>query len=393
LIHDDFAREILERVRRCLPEGGPYALHEPSFEGNEWTYVKRCLDSGWVSSAGPFVDEFEAKICAVTGARHAVATVNGTAALHVCLELAGVSADDEVIVPALTFVATANAVSYCGAVPHFADAAPATLGIDADRLAQHLGSVAEVRAGACYNGATGRRIRAVVPMHTFGHPADLDGLDRVCRDFGLALVEDAAESLGSRYRGEHSGTRGVLGALSFNGNKIVTTGGGGAVLTDSPELARTARHVTTTARLDARGWEFVHDAIGYNYRLPSLNAALGLAQLEALPGFLARKRALAARYIREFSKFRGARMFEAPDFADSNYWLNTLLLDAEEAARRDAVLAALNGNGIGARPVWRLMHRLPMYRDCPRMDLHVAEDLERRIVNVPSSAHLGRAPA
>jgi perosamine synthetase len=392
MAHDDFAREILERIRRCLPEGGPFPLHEPSFEGNEWTYLKRCLDSGWVSSAGRYGDEFEAKLAEVTGARHAVATVNGTAALHACLKLAGVAPEDEVIVPALTFVATANAVSYCGAVAHFADASPATLGLDPDRLAVHLGKIAQVRNGACYNGVTDRRIRAVVPMHTFGHPGDLDGLERVCRDFGLALVEDAAESLGSRYKGAHTGTRGVLGALSFNGNKIVTTGGGGAVITDSPELADAARHLTTTARV-ASGWEFVHDAVGYNYRLPSLNAALGLAQLELLPVLLTRKRALAARYIREFAQFRGARMFEAPEFAESNYWLNTLILDAEDIARRDAVLACLNENGIGARPVWRLMHRLPMYRDCPRMDLHAAENLERRIVNVPSSAHLDRTLA
>ena len=389
MIHDDLAHEILERIRRCLPPGGPYSLHEPTFEGNEWVYLKRCLDSGWVSSAGGYVDDFETKLAEFTGARHAVATVNGTAALHVCLKLAGVAADDEVIVPALTFVATANAVSYCGAVPHFADAAPATLGLDSGKLAAHLAQTAEVRQGACYNGATGRRIRAVVPMHTFGHPADLDGLERVCGDFGLALVEDAAESLGSRQQGRHTGTRGLLGALSFNGNKIVTTGGGGAVITDSPELARAARHLTTTARL-ARGWEFVHDAVGYNDRLPSLNAALGLAQLELLPVLLARKRALAARYIREFAQFPGARMFEAPDIVESNYWLNTLLLDADDAAQRDAVLNVLNENGIGARPAWQLMHRLPMYRDCPRMHLGAAESLERRIINVPSSPLLGR---
>jgi perosamine synthetase len=392
MVHDDFARAILERIRRCLPEGGPYALHEPTFEGNEWTYLKRCLDSGWVSSAGRYGDEFEAKLAGITGAGHAVATVNGTAALHVCLKLAGVVADDEVIVPALTFVATANAVRYCGAVPHFADAAPATLGLDPDRLAAHLGQVAGMRAGACYNGATGRRIRAVVVMHTFGHPADLDGLDRVCREFGLALVEDAAESLGSRYKGAHTGTRGLLGALSFNGNKIVTTGGGGAVITNAPEHAAAARHLTTTARL-ASGWEFVHDAVGYNYRLPSLNAALGLAQLERLPELLRRKRALAARYLQAFAQFQGARMFEAPDYADSNYWLNALILDADDPGKRDAVLKCLNDNGIGARPAWRLMHRLSMYRDCPRMDLAVAESLERRIINVPSSAHLGRALA
>jgi perosamine synthetase len=385
----DLAQAIVERVRDCLPARAAIPLHEPSFEGNEWAYLKRCLDSGWVSTAGEYADEFEARLVAFTGARHAVATVNGTAALHVCLRIAGVAANDEVIVPALTFVATANAVSYCGAIPHFADAATATLGLDPRKLANHLERTAEMRNGACHNRATGRRIHAAVPMHTFGHPADLDGLETVCREFGLALVEDAAESLGSRYRGEHTGTRGLAGALSFNGNKIVTTGGGGAVLTNSPQLARAARHLTTTARVTAgSGWEFIHDEVGYNYRLPSLNAALGVAQIEQLPVLLRRKRELAARYIRGFAEFSGARMFEAPQFAESNYWLNTLLLEADDATARDAVLKALNDHGFGARPAWRLMHRLPMYRDCPRMDLGVAESLERRIINLPSSAHL-----
>jgi len=383
----ELAQRILQRVRRCLPEGTPFPLHEPSFEGNEWLYVKRCLDTGWVSTAGRYVDEFEARLCQITGARFAVATINGTAALHVCLKVAGITSNDEVIVPALTFVATANAVSYCGAVPHFADAAEATLGIDARRLSEHLRGVCEWRNGACYNRETGRRVRAVIPMHTFGHPSDLDSLEEACREFGLVLIEDAAESLGSRYRGQHTGTRGVLGALSFNGNKIVTTGGGGAVLTNSPELARAARHLTTTARV-ASGWEFVHDEVGYNYRLPNLNAALGLAQLEQLPVLLQRKKALAARYISEFKGFTGAQVFEAPAYADSNYWLNTLVLEADDLAELNAVLRLLNENGIGARPLWRLMHRVPMYRECPRMDLHVAESLERRILNVPSSAHL-----
>jgi perosamine synthetase len=384
---DTLAQEILERVRRCLPEGASFPLHEPTFEGNEWTYLKRCLDSGWVSTAGAYVDEFEARLIAVTGARFAIATVNGTAALHASLKIAGVRANDEVIVPALTFVATANAVSYCGALPHFADAAEATLGLDPDKLALHLQLGAEVRDGACVNRATGRRIHAAVPMHTFGHPVDLDRLAEVCREFRLTLVEDAAESLGSHYRGQHTGTRGLLGALSFNGNKIVTTGGGGAVLTGSPELARAARHLTTTARV-ATGWEFVHDEVGYNYRMPNLNAALGLAQLERLPDLIRRKRALAARYRTEFAGFRGARVFEPPAWADSNHWLNALLLDGDDRAERDTVLKALNDSGIAARPAWRLMHRLAMYRDCPRMDLAVAESLERRVINLPSSAHL-----
>jgi len=381
------AREILERVRACLPHGASHALHEPTFHGNEWEYVKRCIDTGWVSTAGQYVDEFENRLVALTGAKHAVATNTGTAALHVCLKIAGVQAGDEIVVPALTFVATANAVSYCGAIPHFADVSETTLGLDPAKLAQHLKRTTEKADGACRNRATGRRIRAVVPMHTFGHPVDLVALDPVCREFGLVLIEDAAESLGSHYRGRHTGTRGLAGALSFNGNKIVTTGGGGAVLTDSPELARAARHMTTTARVGT-GWEFVHDQVGYNYRLPNLNAALGLAQLEQLPALLKRKRELAARYIKGFAEFRGARAFEAPEFAESNYWLNTLLLDADRAAERDAVLKTLNDHGVGARPAWRLMHRLPMYGDCPRMDLGVAEDLERRIINLPSSAHL-----
>ena len=383
----DLAQAILERVRRCLPEGASFPLHEPSFEGNEWVYLKGCLDSGWVSTAGKHVDEFEARLAGLTGAGHAIATVNGTAALHVCLRIAGVTANDEVIVPALTVVATANAVSYCGAHPHFADAADATLGLDPRKLADYLQRAAEVRNGACHNRATGRRIHAVVPMHTFGHPTDLDALEEVCREFRLMLVEDAAESLGSRYRGRHTGTRGLAGALSFNGNKIVTTGGGGAILTNSPELARAARHLTTTARV-AAGWEFIHDEVGYNYRMPNLNAALGLAQLERLPELIRRKQALAARYRADFAELRGARVFEPPAFADSNCWLNALVLDEDNAAARDAVLRTLNDNGIGARPVWRLMHRLPMYRDCPRMDLGIAESLERRVINLPSSAHL-----
>lgn len=382
----ELAQDILDRVRRCLPQGASFPLHEPTFAGAERDYLGRCIESGWVSTAGGFVEEFEARLAQYTGAKFAVVTVNGTAALHICLRVAGVAAGDEVVVPALTFVATANAVSYCSAVPHFADVSQSTLGLDPDRLAAHLAQAAERREGSCYNRHTGRRIRAVVPMHTFGNPVDMDPLKRVCREFGLALVEDAAESLGSYYRGRHTGRDGQTGALSFNGNKVVTTGGGGAVLTDQPELARALRHLTTTARI-AAGWEFIHDEIGYNYRMPNLNAALGLAQIEQLPELLRRKRALAARYAEAFAGAGGAKLFRAPEFADSNNWLNTLLLDADDMTARDAVLKALNDNGIGARPVWRLMHRLPMYRDCPRMDLPVAESLEQRVINLPSSAH------
>lgn len=387
---ENLAREVVARIKRCLPNDGQHALHEPLFAGREKHYLMECIDSGWVSSAGKFVDAFEVRLAEITGARQVIATVNGTAALHACLLVAGVAAGDEVIVPALTFVATANAVSYCGAIPHFADSDERTLGLDPRKLEIYLCEIAQIREGSCYNRTTGRRIRAVIPMHTFGHPVDLDALVEVCRRFELLLIEDAAEALGSRYRGRHVGNFGLATALSFNGNKIVTTGGGGAILTNSAEFAAAARHLTTTAR-SASNREFVHTAIGYNYRMPNLNAALGLAQLEELDDFLNRKRMLAARYHEEFSDLDGVHVFQPPDFSDSNYWLNAILLERDDEAERDALLQLLNDEGIGARPVWRLMHRLRMYRNCPRMDLSTAESLERRIINIPSSAFLAKS--
>jgi perosamine synthetase len=382
----DVAQDILVCVRRCLPQGESFPLHEPTFSNVEQDYLRRCIDSGWVSTAGTFIDEFESRLAAFTGAKYAVATVNGTSALHVCLQLAGVCANDEVIVPTLTFVATANAISYCGAVPHFADAAEDTLGIDPGKLENYLSRIVVRKQEDSYNRQTGRRIRAVVPVHTFGHPSDLDSLKEISSKFNLILVEDAAESLGSRYRGKHTGHHGHSGALSFNGNKIVTTGGGGAILTNSPETAVAARHLTTTARVPGR-MDFLHDQVGYNYRMPNLNAALGIAQLEKIDSLIDRKRALAARYRNTFAGVRGVRVFLEPQTSKSNYWLNTILLDADDLNIRDAVLRVLDSCGIGARPAWRLMHRLPMYINCPRMELPVAESLERRIINLPSSAH------
>ncbi|MDA8094282.1 MAG: LegC family aminotransferase [Betaproteobacteria bacterium] len=383
----DLARTITEILKNVLPEG-TVALHEPKFSGNEWTYVKECLDTGWVSSVGKFVDRFEAQLAEYTGAKHAIATVNGTAALHVCLRLAGVERDDEVLIPTLTFVATANAVSYCGAVPHFVDSSEITLGVDPDKLKAYLEDTVEIRDGTCFNRATGRRIRALVVMHTFGHPADLDPLLEICRRFGITLVEDAAESLGSFYKGRHTGTLGKLSALSFNGNKIVTTGGGGAILTNDAELARLAKHLTTTAKIPHR-WSFTHDKIGYNYRLPNINAALGCAQLEALPGFVERKRGLAEKYKAAFAGLGGIRFFAEPSFARSNYWLNALILEPGNERFRDGLLDATNEAGIMTRPAWTLMHRLEMYEACPKMsDLGIAESIERRLINIPSSASL-----
>ena len=366
----------------------PVPLHEPLFAGREADYLQRCVDSGWVSSAGPFVDQFEAELAALCQSKAAVAVVNGTAALHVALRLAGVQPGDEVIVPALTFVATANAVTYCGAVPHFVDADPVRLGLDPAKLATHLERIGERRTGGLVNRQTGRPIRALVPVHIFGHPCDMKAIRSIGQDFRLAVIEDATESLGSLYHGKPCGALGHLGVLSFNGNKIVTTGGGGAIVTDNVELAQRARHLTTTAKV-AHPWAFEHDEIGWNYRLPNLNAALGLAQLEQLSGFVTAKRRLAMRYADAFRNVRGVSFVAEPAGTTSNYWLCALMLDEDDAALRDKVLQATHEAGLLSRPVWTPMHQLFMFRDCPRADLAATESIARRLINVPSSASLG----
>jgi perosamine synthetase len=381
-------QRILDAIRSCLPAAHQRAeLHEPLFAGSEWKYVKECIDTGWVSTAGRYVDRFERMLQDYTGASHAIATINGTAALHICLLVSGVCAGDEVLIPSLTFIATANAVSYCGAIPHLVESEERTLGLDPTGLARYLEVIAEVRGDECINRASGRVIRAVMPMHTFGHPVDLDPLLELCARFRLALVEDAAESLGARYKGRQTGNFGVAAGLSFNGNKTVTTGGGGAILTNQDAIAKRAKHLVNTARVPA-GYEFIHDEIGYNYRMPNINAALGVAQLEQLPQFVARKRRLTAHYAAVFRKIPGVKLFTEAPFAESNYWLNALLLDKADIAGRKTLLDFLNANGIGARPVWRSMHELSIYSECPRMELDQTRDLAARIVNIPSSVFL-----
>ena len=389
------ASALSERVVdaiRCVVGPAPEALHQPLFAGNEWTYLKDCLDSNFVSSVGAYVGRFEADLAAFTGARHAIAVVNGTAALQVALRLAGVRQGDEVLIPALTFVATTTAVMYAGGTPHFVDSEERTLGMDPVAVRAYLKNIAELRGGQCINRTTGRVIRALVPMHTFGHPVDIEGILEVARDYHLALVEDAAESLGSTVNGRHTGTFGILGTLSFNGNKTITTGGGGAIITNDSALAARAKHLTTTAKVPHR-WEFVHDEVGYNFRMPNINAALGCAQLEQLPDFLQAKRRLFDLYRAAFAGIPDSRIVAERAGCVSNYWLQTLLLDERVAGQRDEILAATNDAGYMTRPAWTLMHRLPPYRDCPRMELDVAESLERRIINLPSSAHLGMAAA
>jgi perosamine synthetase len=386
-----FAEAFVTELRALSGASSPtVALHEPRFSGNEWVFLKECIDTGWVSSAGKFVNKFEMAIAECCQAAHAVAVVNGTAALHLALILANVKPGDEVLIPALTFVATANAVVYAGAIPHFCDSELNTLGIDPVALRHYLSNIVDRSEGATINRKTGRRIAALVPMHTYGHPVDMDSLLSVAADFELSLVEDATESLGSRYKGRACGAIGHVGALSFNGNKIVTTGGGGAIVTNNPNLAKAAKHLTTTAKIPHE-WAFWHDAVGYNYRMPNINAALGCAQLEKLNEFLTAKRRLAQRYIAGFANFAGLKVVREPAFAQSNYWLNAVLLDEDRAYCRDEILETANAAGLQCRPAWTLMHRLPMFAGAPHMDLAVAQSIEARLINIPSSAILAAA--
>ena len=380
------AQEIITAIQNVIGKQSA-VLHEPRFSGNEPKYVQECIDSTFVSSIGKFVTRFEAELSDYTGAKHAIAVVNGTAALHVSLLIARVKPGDEVLVPALTFVATANAVRYCGAEPHFVDCEERTLGMDPEALRTYLKDTTEQRSGVCINRHTGCSIRAMVPVHIFGHPCDIEGLSAVAKDYNITMIEDATESFGSRYQGKHTGTFGLLGTLSFNGNKIITTGGGGAILMDDSELAKHAKHLTTTAKIPHR-WKYLHDEVGFNYRMPNINAALGCAQLEQLPEFLASKRRLFGRYQEAFRNISKIRLFSEPVGSHSNYWLQTLLLEESAANQRDAILEASNSVGLMTRPVWNLLHKMTPYRFCPSATLSVAKSLELRIVNLPSSAGL-----
>lgn len=382
--------QVVEAIRSVIG-AGPVPLHEPSFSGNEWNYVKECLDSTFVSSAGKFVDRFESDLVNLTGAKYAVSVVNGTAALHIALKLAGVINNDEVLVPALTFVATANAITYCGAIPHFVDSEESTLGINTEKLREYLRDKTEQHSGKCVNTSTGRVIRAMVPMHTFGHPSDIEGLISISKDFNITLVEDAAESLGSYYFGQHTGTFGLLGTLSFNGNKTITTGGGGAILTNNESLANHAKHLTTTAKISHR-WEYLHDEIGYNYRMPNINAALGCAQLEQLPKKLKAKRDLFSAYQSSISKISNIKIIQEPKNCRSNYWLQTIKIENYSIEIRDKILTKSHTSGYLTRPAWNLISSLKPFIYSPKMDLSTSELLCKGLINVPSSSNLREVP-
>jgi len=375
-------QEIVNFIRSVFATNDFIPLHEPRFWGNEKKYVADCIDSTFVSSVGKYVDKFELMMAEYTGAKYAVATVNGTAALHIALLLSGVQANDEVIAQPLTFVATANAINYCNAHPIFLDVDKETMGLSPAKLGEFLDEYAELRNdGYCYNKKSGRIIRTCVPMHTFGHPVKINEIKEICSKYNIALVEDAAESLGSKFKEKHTGTFGKMGILSFNGNKTITTGGGGMIITDDEELAKKAKHITTTGKIPHK-WDYVHDVVAYNYRMPNLNAALGCAQLEMFDSFVKNKRELFNEY-QAFFKNTEIQLFTEPQDAISNYWLQAVVLN--DRAERDRFLEFTNSNGVMTRPIWQLMNKSAMYKNSQCGPLDTAQWFEDRIVNIPSS--------
>jgi aminotransferase in exopolysaccharide biosynthesis len=380
--------EVINFIRSRFPEKDFIPLHEPRFSGNERKYILDAIDSTFVSSVGAYVSKFEEMIAAIAGTKYAIATVNGTSALHMALIVSGVKRSDLVISQSLTFIATCNAISYIGASPAFVDVDTDTMGMSPIALEKWLFENTEIRINpesgqsGSYHKTSNQRIAAVVPMHTFGHPCRIDEIAEICANYHIPMVEDAAESLGSYYKGRHTGSFGLFGTFSFNGNKTVTCGGGGALVTNDAELAAKAKHLTTQAKVPHQ-WEFNHDEIGYNYRMPNLNAAFACAQLEQLIDFVENKRALASDYTLFFDNFTGIDFKKEPAGSKSNYWLNAI--EVENKEMREAFLAATNENGIMTRPAWTLMHKLPMFDSCFRGDLQNSEYLSDRLINIPSS--------
>jgi len=375
---------VVDFIRSVYKTDSFIPLHEPRFSGNEKKYLNECIDSTFVSSVGKFVDEFENKIASYTGAKYAIATSNGTSALHISLLISGVESGDEVITQPLTFVATCNAISYCNASPVFIDVDKDTMGMSPIALESFLKANTTVKNQQCVNKSTGSIIKACIPMHTFGHPCRIEEIQKICKEWHIILVEDSAESLGSFYNNQHTGTFGELGVISFNGNKVITSGGGGCILTNNEDLAKKAKHITTTAK-EPHKWEYTHDMVGYNYRMPNLNAALIVAQLEQLDGFLKSKRSLA-KFYKEFFQNGDIHFVTDPENAKSNYWLNSIILKSKD--QRSLFLDETNSQGIMTRPIWTLMNKLPMFKEAQCGDLTNAEWLEERVVNLPSSVIL-----
>lgn len=381
----DTNKKIVDFIHQLYDTSEFVPLSVPRFIGNEKKYLAECIDTTFVSSVGKFVDRFEGDMAAYTGAKKAVVCVSGTNALHMALMLVGVERNDEVLTQALTFVATCNALSYIGAHPVFIDVDKDTLGLSPTAVRKWLKNNAELKNGICYNKSTGCRVKACVPMHTFGHPAHLDELVQVCTEWNIELVEDAAESIGSLYKGKHTGTFGKVGVISFNGNKTITTGGGGMLLFQDEKLGQLAKHITTQAKVPHR-WEFVHDHIGYNYRMPNINAALGCAQLEHIGEFIENKRQTAACYAEFFRNITDVTFFIEPTSCYSNYWLNTLIL--KDKTSQLNFLQYTNDHDVMTRPVWELMSCLEMFKGYENDGLENTQWLADRIVNLPSSVRL-----
>lgn len=377
----DFS-SILNIIKAQYPDQDFIPLHVPKFNGAEKEYLTDCIDSTFVSSVGAYVNGFEDALAQYTGVKKAILCVNGTNAIHLCLKLANVEFGDEVITQPLTFIATTNAITYAGAVPVFLDVDKDTMGLSPEALSAFLGEYAEVKNGVCWNKSSGKKIKACMPMHTFGHACRIEEIVSICKEYHIEVVEDAAEAMGSWYKGKHLGTFGKLSAISFNGNKIMTTGGGGVILTNDEDVAARAKHLSTQAKIPHQ-WEYAHDEIGYNYRMPNINAALGLAQLEQLPEFLKSKKNLAKKYKSAFDKIDGLTFFTKRDDEDCNHWLNAIIFNSIE--ERDAFLEVSNNNGVMTRPIWKLMTKMPMFNHCYSDDLTNAQWLEDRVVNIPSS--------
>jgi perosamine synthetase len=375
---------IIEFIQDTYSTKDFIPLHEPRFVGNEKKYLNECIDSTFVSSVGKYVGELEENIASYTGAKYAIATSNGTSALHISLLLGNVGQSDEVITQPLTFIATCNAISYCGAQPIFIDVDKDTMGLSPSSLKYFFENNTTVKNNQCINNKTSKVIKACMPMHTFGHPCRIDEIKEICDTYNVFLIEDAAESFGSLYKGKHTGTFGQMAAFSFNGNKVITSGGGGCIITNDKILAKKAKHLTTTAKVPHK-WEFIHDMVGYNYRMPNLNAALAVAQLENIDGFINSKRKLASSY-KEFFSTQEPTFFKEPEQSKSNYWLNTILLKNKD--QRDKFLEETNSRGVMTRPIWTLMNQLPMFDHAQCDDLINSKWLNDRVVNIPSSVVL-----
>jgi perosamine synthetase len=380
------AKNVVNAIRSVLGKGA-HQLHEPLLKGKEIIFVSDTIKRNFVSTAGEYVNRFEKAVKKFSKSNHAIAVVNGTQAIFVSLKVLGVRKDDEVLVPALTFVGTVNAISYIGAHPHFIDSSWENFGVNCDKLEKYLSKNAQIIGNRCINKSTGNVIKAIVPVHIFGHPCDIEKVIKISKKFKLAVVEDAAEALGSFHKKKHLGTFGDIGCFSFNGNKIITTGGVGMIITNQAKLAKKIKHLTTTAKLKHK-WEYIHDEVGYNFRMPSINAALGLAQLLKLRTFLKAKRKLFYKYMKVLKDINGISLFKEPKNAKSNYWLQTLILDKKNSKFKNKILKEFHKKKVFSRPTWQLISDLKPYRNNQKMDLSIARDIYKRSINIPSSQKL-----